>query len=118
MDFKTANAIRLKPYDTNYGVAFKFPVASSATSNDGTIPVGNYIESAVVTCWHNGNSVDDLFDTSPTISGADTVQVSLNYPTTTMSGITRDRNMSLRFVLTLDSSATLQADFDNLIVKV
>jgi hypothetical protein len=118
MDFKTANSIKLKPEDLAYGAAFKFPVASTATSNDGFLPKGTYIDSASVTAWYNGTSVSDLVAGDPTISGTDTVQVTLNYPTTTMSGVTKDRYMSLRFVLTLDSSATLQADFDNLIVKV
>lgn len=116
MGFKTADAIKLQPYDSEYGVAFQFPVASSATSNDGTLPYGTSIYDAVVTGWYNGVEAADLIHSAATLSGVDTVLVSLDYPTTTMSGISRVVNMSLRFILTLDTGPILQEYYNNVLV--
>ena len=116
MGFKTANSIKLQPYDTFYDATFKFPVTSSGTLNDGTLPYGRFITGVTVTAWNGDTQVTDLIQGTPTISGTDTVLVSMNYPSTTMSGITRRQNMSLRFVLSLDNSATLEEDFHNIIV--
>ena len=116
MGFKTANEIRLQPNDTKYNTAFKFPIASSALLNDGTLPYGTVISSVTVTGWYGSTSAPDLLNSAATISGGDTVQVSLDYPTTTLSGITRTVSMSLKFVLTLNSTAKVEEDFHNIIV--
>ena len=113
--FKTTNKIHLQPNDTKYAATFKFPIASSATNNDGTIPFGTTISSVLVTGWYGSTEVSDLIYGTPTTT-SDTVTVNLNYPTTTMSDITRTVNMSLRFILTLSSSATLEADFKNITI--
>lgn len=112
--FKTSDEIYLQPNDTKYGASFKFPIASSATANDGFLPFGTVISSVAVTGWYYSIAANDLID--ETSHTDDTVSVSLNYPTTTMSNVTGVVNMSLRFVLTLDNGATHEADFRNISV--
>jgi len=116
MPFKTAKSINLHPGDTHYGALFKFPVTSSGTLNDGTLPYSTNIVSADVSAWNGDTEVSDLIYNSPTISGTDTVLVSLNYPSTTMSGVSGEVNMKLKFVLTLNDSSTVADCFDNVIV--
>lgn len=117
MSFKTANEINLLPNDTLYSVAFKFPIASSLTLNDGTLPYGTTIIGVSVIGKYNGVDVPDLINGTPIISGADTIQVTLDYPTTTMSGIVRITNMGLQFIITLNTTATIQQNFNNVIVN-
>lgn len=117
MSFKTANEIRLQPGDTIYSVAFKFPVSSSATLNDGTLPYNTSIASVDVTGWYGDISASDLLNGLPTISGTDTVQVNLDYPSTTMSGVNKVVNMSLKFILTLNTTATLVENFNSVVVQ-
>jgi len=116
MPFKTAKSINLHPNDTHYGASFKFPVTSSGTLNDGTLPYGTSILSVDVTGWYGDTEASDLIYNSPTISGVDTVLVSLNYPSTTMSGVSGEANMKLKFILTLNDSSTVEDCFDNVIV--
>lgn len=111
--FKTAEEIHLQPNDTKYGATFKFPIASSATSNDGALPFDTTISTVVVTGWYGDTEAPDLIYGTPT-NTSDTVVVNLNYPTTTMIGVTGTVGMSLRFILTLSTGATLESDFRNI----
>ena len=114
MDFKTADTIKLQPKDTAYNAEFKFPAATGTSTNDGAIPYDTIIDSIVVTGIYNDTTVTELISGIPTVSGTDTVQVSLNYPTTTMDELSRNTNMSLEFVLTLDDNSTKEFNYDNI----
>ena len=108
-NFKGDTGILLQPSDRNVTYSFSFPIMSSATSNDGFCPYGTTISGVVVTAAQDGVAVDDLVDT--TTNTTYTVNVTLDYPTTTMSGQT-EAQFDLTFVLTLDNGTILETDFD------
>jgi len=118
MDFQTADEIKLQPDDTKYAVAFNFPIATSTSANDGALAFGTSINSATVTGWYGTTEASDLITGVPTVSGTDTLQLLLDYPTTTMSGVTRTTNMSLKFILTLSDTATATFNYDNVVIKI
>ena len=118
MSFKTSEPIKLQPSDTKYGVSFYFPIETAIGANDGALPFGTSISSATVTALYNNTSIADMITGSVLISGTsnNTVQLSLNYPTTTMTNITKSVTMALKFVLTLTDTSTREFDFRNIIV--
>jgi len=94
------------------GYNFKFPIASSATSNNGAIPFGRTISSVTVTAYAaDGTDVTTLIiEGTPSLIST-TVIVVLKYPTT---GVGRYK---LTFDLTLDNGWTREVDFTTLYVK-
>lgn len=88
------------------GYTFKFPICTSATANDGAIPYGRTIASAVVVAYDkSGNTVSsELISGTPSLDAV-TVTVVLKYPA---SG---DGRYKLTFKLTLDNGWTREVDF-------
>jgi hypothetical protein len=116
--FKNTEPIKLQPNDTKYGVSFYFPIETAYGANDGAIPFGTKISSAAVTSSYNGTTINDMITGPVIVSGDDLniVQLSLNYPATTMANITKTVTMSLRFILTLTDTSTREFDYRNVVV--
>jgi len=95
------------------GYSFKFPIASSATANDGAIPFGRTISSVTVTAYdEDGNDVTtQLIEGTPSLSTV-TVTAELKYPVT--AGVGRYK---LTFDLTLDNGWTREVDFTTVYAK-
>ena len=94
------------------GYTFKFPIASSATANDGAIPYGRTISSVIVTAYDEDDAdvTSELIEGTPSLSTV-TVTVVLKYPA---SGVGRYK---LTFDLTLDNGWTREVDFTTLYCK-
>jgi len=117
MDFLTSNEIQLRPGDVDYGVEFEFPVTTSGVPNSGTIPYGVSISSVTVTGYYGDSAASDLISGSPSVTGDDIVNVNLNYPSTTLSGVTRVSNLGLKFILVLDNGTEADLRYDNIIAR-
>jgi len=110
--FQGFDSITLQP-DTNSAVyTFTFPICSSATANDGAIPFGDTIASAVVKAFDENGGDATTQIVGSTSNTTTVVTVPLSYPSTTGEG-----RYSLEFVLTLTSGAKLEFDFSRLYAK-
>ena len=112
-NFKGNNSILLQPNEENVTYSFSFPIKPT-TNGNGFCPFGTTISGAVVTAKQDGVAVADLI--TSTTNTTSSVGVTLDYPTTTMSGQTK-ANFKLTFVLTLDNGTILETDFDRVIAK-
>ena len=105
-DFKERPLI-LQPSDSDKSITFSFPACSEATENDGAIPYGTTISSALATIAREDTGEDA---TSEIIQGTSntttTVTVTFTYPTTTGTG-----TYYLKFVLTLNTVAEHEFDY-------
>jgi hypothetical protein len=110
-DFSGDDTITLQPGDLK-DEQFTFSICSSATANDGMLPYGTTIASAIVTC-HNewGTANLEVIALSSAIGG-DTVAVRLDYPAVEGPG-----NYHIEFNLTLDDAQTLEFDFNRIYAK-
>ncbi len=104
--FATAGGIYLQPGSETVPYSFTFTIASSGTANDGAIPYGTTISSAVVKAFDSGgvDRTTEMVVASSVISPV--VHVTLKYPATTGAG-----RYSLEFVLTLSTGAKMEFDF-------
>ena len=104
--------IILQPGSATVPYSFTFSAATSATANDGSIPFGSTIASAVLTVFDSDG--DDV--TSEIIvaeSNTDTVcSVTMKYPATSGNG-----TYSLEFLLTLSTGAVLEYDFTRIYAR-
>jgi hypothetical protein len=110
--FETNGRILLQSGTDTVPYSFTFPVASSATANDGSIPFESTISSAVVKAF-DANGVDrttEMIVSSSVISPV--VTVSLKYPATTKNG-----RYYLEFILTLNTGAKMEFNFTRILVK-
>jgi len=116
-NFQSAGNITLQPNDANATYSFSFPVCSTSTANDGYLPADTTISGVVVTAQSDDgtDATADMIDT--TTNTTTVVSVTLDYPTTTMSGITGVGYYKLTFVLTLDNGTVLEADFNRVEAK-
>ena len=112
--FETNGIIILQPGSATVPYSFTFAAASSATANDGSIPFGSTIASAMAKAFDpRGNDVSgEIIVGSASVSGGLVVTVSLKYP-----AVSGEDNYSIEFLLTLSTSAILEADFTRLFAK-
>jgi len=104
-DFLTEGWIYLQPHTVKYPLALAFPPCTSATANDGPIPYGSSVASAVlVTTDSTGTAVTDILDGVATVA-ANVVSCTLSYPATSGDGA-----YTLEARLTLDTGAVLPYD--------
>ena len=98
--------------DDEIPFTFLFPVATTATKNDGCLPFGTVINSVIVKVIDEDleDGTIDFIDTSPTLAG-EKVTVKLKYP-----GTGKDGRYKITFYLTL-SNGSRQFDFRNLYVR-
>ena len=109
--FSTNGIIIIQPESEAVPYSFLFEAATTATSNDGSIPFGSIISSAVVKSFNaqGEDKTSEMIDGTPGVID-NSVNVSLKYPS---SG---DGNYSLEFVLTLAPTAKLEYDFTRIFV--
>jgi len=114
-DFTPSNKrILMQPGDSKVPYCFAFTVCSSETANDGALPYGTSISSFTVTA-HKHDASDtvattDLIDSSSR-SGL-VITVYLDYPSENGAG-----RYDLKFLLTLDSGAILEFDFNRVFAR-
>ena len=111
MDFKGSKKITIGSYDYDKEIAFAFPAATNATSNDGAIPTGTSPVSAIINCFtEDGTAVTSIFVGNPTISGQNVIQ-SFKYPT---EGVGR---YYLHFQVTITGGKRVDATFNRVFVE-
>ena len=102
--FQGVDKIVLQPGSATVPYTFTFAACSSATANDGSIPFGTTISTAVIKAFDEvgTDSTAALISAQSLVSPV--VTVSLKWPTTA-------GRYSLEFVLTLSTSAVMEFDF-------
>ena len=112
--FKGTHVIEVQPSDDDVPYTFNFPVASSASANDGAIPYGETISAYTVSAHTHPAGTDATADLIASDARAGTeITVSIQWPTTNGQGV-----YHLRFVLTLAvSGADIEYDFNRVYAK-
>lgn len=110
-DFKGHSQITLQPNDLERGFIFNFPICSSKTANDGSLPFGTTISSIVVTSMTEAGVTDTELLYFSSLSGQE-ITVQLSYPTTNGAG-----QYKLQFILTLSSGEVRELDFNKITCK-
>ena len=110
--FSTNGTIILQPGSATVPYTFTFAAASSATVNDGSIPYGSTIASAVLKVFDK-----DLVDKTTEIIVAEsntttTLSVTMKYPATAGNG-----RYKLECLLTLSTGAVLEFDFTRIYAR-
>ena len=108
--FQGVSDIIIQPGSATVPYTFTFAACSSATANDGSIPFGTTISSAVVKAFNEAgtDSTTSLISSQSLVTPV--VTVNLKWPTT-------DGRYSLEFVLTLSSGAVMEFDFTRVYAK-
>lgn len=114
-DFQGNDEVVIKTNDTNIPIRFQFTNATVA-GNDGALPYGSTISSYTLTAYKLDTTDTDA--TSELVSSHSRdelyITVNLKYPSGAGFG---DGRYSLQFILTLDTGAEMQFDFDRVVVK-
>lgn len=107
--------------------AFRFPICSSATANDGKIPYGDTIDAVEVKAYEgvvtdesdlaDAIEIEDLIDPdfTPFVSGGDTISLKLQYPSDPAD--LKGTRATLVFELTLTSGGTKAFYFPYIYIK-
>jgi len=104
--FLTDGIIKLQPGSATVPYTFTFAACSSATANDGSLPFGSTIASAVLKVFDSAG-VDKTSEIIVAESNTGTVcSVTMKYPATAGPG-----RYKLEFLLTLSTAAVLEFDF-------
>ena len=118
MPFDPNDKIILREGTTGIARVFYFPICSSATANDGTLPNGTVISSVDIevykkttTGYDTENVSTDIIEGTPS-NDDDTVTLTLGYPNTNGAGFYK-----IVFKLTLDSGGVYPDEFLTLEAK-
>ena len=105
-DFQGAANIILQPTEQQVPYNFPFPVATSATANDGAIPYGDSVSACTVKAYNSdgGDVTSEIVHGSSVESN--TVTVELNYPASSGEG-----DYKLTFQITTTNGVHLEFDF-------
>ncbi len=110
--FLTNEKIVLQPGSSKVPYTFTFDAASSTTANDGSLPYGTTISSAVSKVF-DSEGVDKTSEMIDSESKTDTVvTVKLKYPSIAGVG-----SYSLEILLTLSDGSVMEFDFNRIIAK-
>jgi hypothetical protein len=110
--FQGVEDIVLQPGSATVPYTFTFAASSSATANDGSIPTGTTIATAVITAFSEaGADVTAEMVASETNSNT-VLTINLKYPATTKAG-----RYSLEMLVTLSSGAVMEFDFTRVFAK-
>jgi len=107
--FQGVEDIILQPGSATVPYTFSFAACSSATANDGSIPFGTTISSAVITVFDEvgGDKTTEII--SSETNTATVLTISLKYPATAGEG-----RYSIEMLVTLDNGAIMEFDFTRL----
>ena len=110
--FQGVNKIIVQPGSATVPYTFTFAACSSATANDGSIPFGTTISSAVIKVFDEAG-VDKTTEIIASETNTATVlTISLKYPATAGAG-----RYSIEMLVTLDSGAVMEFDFTRVYAK-
>ncbi|HUV26073.1 MAG TPA: hypothetical protein VMW34_01790 [Anaerolineales bacterium] len=104
--FQGVEDIILQPGSSTVPYTFTFAACSSATANDGSIPYGTTISSAVITVFDETGADKTTEIIASETNTATVLTISLKYPAT--AGVGR---YSIEMSVTLDSGAVMEFDF-------
>ena len=102
--FQSVKTITIQPGSATVPYTFTFAACSSATANDGSIPFGTTISSAIVKAFDETGTDSTAALISAQSVASPVVTVSLKWPTAA-------GRYSLEFVLTLSTAAVMEFDF-------
>ncbi|NOR27598.1 MAG: hypothetical protein GQ540_03605 [Lutibacter sp.] len=111
-NFQGTRDIILQTNSKDVPYSFTFTVNSSATANDGALPFGTNVSTAVVTAHIAETGVADSEIVANSSVGSNVVTVDMTYPST--NGVNW---YHLTFVLTLDNGAILEFDYNRVYVE-
>ena len=107
--FQGVKSIVIQPGSATVPYMFTFAACSSATANDGSIPFGTTISSAVIKVFDEAG-VDKTTEIIASETNTTLVlTISLKYPATAGAG-----RYSIEMLVTLDSGAIMEFDFTRL----
>ena len=104
--FQGVEDIILQPGSATVPYTFTFAACSSATANDGSIPYGTTISSAVITVFDETGTDKTAEMIASETNTATVLTITLKYPAT--AGVGR---YSIEMLVTLDSGAVMEFDF-------
>ena len=104
--FQGVEDIILQPGSATVPYTFSFAACSSATANDGSIPFGTTISSAVITVFDETGTDKTAEMIASETNTATVLTITLKYPAT--AGVGR---YSIEMLVTLDSGAVMEFDF-------
>jgi len=115
-NYQGTKTITLQPGDATVPYTFTFDICSSATANDGAIPFGDTISTAVVKIFSEAGTdvTASMLSIAATVA-LTVVTVKLKYP----AGVDPPGagRYSIEFILTLASTAVMEFDFTRLFVE-
>ena len=109
-DFKNLDMITVREGDLSVPYTFEFPICSAAGVNDGAVPYGVTISSAIVTATLGTTDATDALVASSSLLGI-IVTVHLDYPTALGPG-----TYHLNFGLTFSDSSVKNYVFERVTV--
>lgn len=112
-DFEGQKVVKLQPATRNLPVSLAFAVCSSPTANDGAIPYGSSIASAVVKAYSPAGTevTSSLVTKAATVSGT-TVSCEISYYTGIVAG-----KYKLTAILTMASGYVDELDCRRVVVS-
>ena len=110
--FQGVEDIILQPGSATVPYTFTFAACSSATANDGSIPFGTTISSAVITVFDETGTDKTTEMIASETNTATVLTINLKYPAT--AGVGR---YSIEMLVTLDSGAVMEFDFTRVYAK-
>lgn len=115
MDFSGNTLAYIQPGTAAYPLAFTFAACSSATANDGSIPYGTIIASAVAVITDPNGTVrtSSVLNGSVTVTGGTKVSLAVDYPSSPPTGWV-EGYYTVELRLTLSSGAVIPYDWKGL----
>ena len=104
--FQGVSTIQLQPGSNAVPYTFTFAAASSATANDGSIPYGTTVSSAVIKIFDEAGEDKTTEMVVSETNTATVLTISFKYPATAGTG-----RYSIEMLVTLDSGAVMEFDF-------
>ena len=110
--FKGNVTVVLQPNDKDVSYRYSYPIKTSVTDASEYLPYGTTISGVTVTAWTSAgvNATTDMI-TGTSVS-TNYIDVMLQYPSSNGVG-----DYTLRFILTLSNSSTMETDFDRIIAR-
>jgi hypothetical protein len=110
--FQGKDVVVLQPGDALIPIKLSLPVCTTTSANDGAIPYGDSVASAVVTAYSSSDVAvtSELIESSSVSSNI--VTVVFNYPSTTGTGTYR-----VKIIATTANGVSIEFDFNRIYAK-